>query len=146
MQYMCQPATDFTSTSFDRLRDGTNTNSQDHVRIGTGNNVPNEELTQAAYLERKRRSVNLNRVMQESWENYDNCYYRSRNAGLFTADQNLKNNERGYSSAIFTRQNANGGIHLFYIMCYSVILFMHKCVMIYQIVDKISKSYWAFFC
>ena len=29
-------------------------------------------------------------------------------SGLFTADQVLKKNDLGYSSAIFTRQNSNG--------------------------------------
>lgn len=39
---------------------------------------------------------------------YDSCRYRDRNKNLFVADQNLKNNNKGYSSAAFTRQNANG--------------------------------------
>ena len=101
---MCQPANDFSATNIDRVRDGTSTDSQNHNRIGN-----NEELTQAAFLERKRKSINMNRALHESFEHYDNCYYRQRNLGLFVADQNLKTNEKGYSSAIFTRQNANGG-------------------------------------
>jgi hypothetical protein len=63
--------------------------------------------TQAANLARKLNDVALDRVLHETWDYYDNCAYRQRNGGLFTADQDLGTINR-YSSAIFTRQNADG--------------------------------------
>jgi len=102
LQYMCQAETDLAASNLDRIRDGTTLTSQDHVRRANNDTYDN-------YLERKANSTLLDRVLHETWENYDNCYYRQRNTGLYTADQNLKTNNKGYSSAIFTRQNANGG-------------------------------------
>jgi hypothetical protein len=102
LQYMCQPESDFASSNLDKIRDGIILSSQDHAKRANFDTFDN-------YIERKKNNTFLDRVLHESWEYYDNCYYRQRNTGLFTADQNLKNNNKGYSSAIFTRQNANGG-------------------------------------
>lgn len=64
--------------------------------------------TRDAHSTRKANNVKLDRVLMESWQSYDACNYRERNAGLFTADQKLKANNKGFSSAIYTRQNPNG--------------------------------------
>jgi len=84
-----------------RMRDGTTTNRQDFT------NPNNGDLNEAARANRKRGNVQVDRVYMESWEWYDECYRRERNTGLFTADQNLRNNALGYSSAVYTRQNPN---------------------------------------
>ncbi|XP_072175305.1 protein DD3-3-like [Diadema setosum] len=102
IQYMCQPNANTAQGNDDTIRNGENTNTQNH----TPRNNANENQNQAA--NRKNNNVQANRFLQEQWENYDACYIRERNAGLFTADQKLKNNNQGYSSAIFTRQNPNG--------------------------------------
>jgi len=68
----------------------------------------NENLTRAQ--NRYNSDVELARGKHEPWTWYDKCFTRERNGGLFTADQNLKSDNRlGYSSAIYTRQNPNGG-------------------------------------
>ena len=100
LQYACQPATDFKSTDLDRLRDGLSTDAQNFLTMTNDTFEGNSQ--------RKSQSVQIDRVLQETWESYDSCYYRERNKGLFTADQNLKTNEKGYSGAVFTRQNPNG--------------------------------------
>lgn len=84
-----------------RMRDGTTTNRQDF------SNPANNQLTEADRGNRKDGDVKTDRGYMESWEWYDECYRRERNRGLFTADQNLRNNALGYSSAVFTRQNPN---------------------------------------
>jgi len=86
-------------------RDGFNTNRVDFQE-------PNDATdTEAERLARKTQSFNTDdereRGVHESWEWYDECYRRERNRGLFTADQNLRNNQLGYSSAVYTRQNPN---------------------------------------
>lgn len=86
---------------FRRLRDGTTTNRQEFT------NPNNNNLNEAARADRKQGDVEEDRAMHESWEWYDECYRRERNRGLFTADQNLRNNALGYSSAVYTRQNPN---------------------------------------
>lgn len=87
-------------TTYRRFRDGTTTNRQD---FSNGNQVE----TQAARGARKLGDVDDDEGLHESWEWYDECYRRERNRGLFTADQNLRNNAFGYSSAVYTRQNPN---------------------------------------
>merc|ERR1712167_249521 len=62
---------------------------------------------EAARFNRKTGNVKADRGLHESWESYDECYRRERNRGLFTADQNLRKNSLGYSSAVYTRQNPN---------------------------------------
>ena len=96
LQYMCQES-DLDSTDLNRLRD---TTRQDYTNMGAD--------TKDAHLSRKQADVKIERGLQESWEFYDKCRYRERNAGLFTADQNLAKIEKGYSSGIHTRQNPNG--------------------------------------
>lgn len=100
---MCQTKTDYDENNLDRVRDGLNTNTQDYTAINT-----NDQETAAQIDARKQNNVKLDRGLQEPWQWYDSCYNRERNKGLFTADQSLRNNARGYSSAIFTRQNPNG--------------------------------------
>lgn len=100
LQYMCQSSSDYTADNIYRLRDGLTTNIQDYTPTATD--------TLEANQQRKEQNVKLDRVINENWEWYDSCRLRERNAGLFTADQVLKNNEKGYSSATFTRQNPNG--------------------------------------
>lgn len=90
-----------TVTDRRRMRDGTTTNRQDFT------NPNNGALNEQARANRKRGNVQVDRVYQESWEWYDECYRRERNRGIFTADQNLRNNALGYSSAVYTRQNPN---------------------------------------
>jgi len=83
-------------------RDGVNTERQEYTQ------PQNEaQLSPITDFDRKDNNVVLERGLHESWEWYDGCYRRERNRGLFTADQNLQNNNLGYSSAIFTRQNPN---------------------------------------
>ena len=95
LQYLCQPKTAFSENSPDRLRDGLNTQTQDYTRLA--------DDTLQANQARKQNDVKLDRVLQESWEYYDNCANRNRNKGLFTADQSLRGD-----GAIYTRQNPNG--------------------------------------
>lgn len=83
-----------------RFRDGVTTNRQ---QFTTGN----QDETQEQRAARKNGDVDEDEGLHESWEWYDECYRRERNQGLFTADQNLRNNAFGYSSAIYTRQNPN---------------------------------------
>lgn len=95
------PTSDTTdATILRRFRDGTTTNRQDF-----SNGAQAE--TQAQRGTRKAGDVNADRGLHESWEWYDECYRRERNRGIFTADQNLRNNAFGYSSAVYTRQNPN---------------------------------------
>lgn len=99
LQYMCESG-DQDGNNLDRIRDGLNTRSQEFTRMAQDTLDQNSE--------RKQNNVKQDRVLHEPWQYYDNCYYRQRNMGLFTADQNLNKNDKGYSSAVFTRQNPNG--------------------------------------
>lgn len=83
-----------------RIRDGVTTNRQQFT-----NGQAYE--TQVQRGTRKTGDVDDSEVLHELWEMYDECYRRERNKGLFTADQNLRNNQFGYSSAVYTRQNPN---------------------------------------
>jgi hypothetical protein len=76
-------------------RDGTPQNNQDAAT----DRIPEGEATGKANTVKNRRYG-----MHESPEWYESCKSRSRNKGLFTADQNL-NNGKG---ARATRQNPNG--------------------------------------
>eukprot|EP00045_Choanoeca_perplexa_P015670 m.200142 g.200142 ORF g.200142 m.200142 type:complete len:605 (+) comp17050_c0_seq9:3-1817(+) len=97
-EFNCPPDTSETEHLYPR--DGLNTNRQQY-------NQGAEERTQTARAAQKANDVDQNEGLHETWEWYDECYRRERNRGLFTADQNLRNNAFGYSSAIFTRQNPN---------------------------------------
>ena len=70
------------------LRDGATTNTPNTIGDSTDTNTI---------------TSNLNKGHHESEQYYYECQTRSRNKGLFTADQNLNGN-----SAQFTRQNNNG--------------------------------------
>ena len=82
----------------DRLRNGIDTDKPSFSRDkdDSASKRKREDM-------KKNNEKNEERGEHETWENYDLCYTRNRNEGLFLADQNLK----GYSS-IYTRQNANG--------------------------------------
>ena len=87
-----------------QLRNGMSTQTPEFTRP-----TNEEESSIQATLERKTKDIETNneenaeRGYHETWENYDSCYRRNRNEGLFLADQQL----RGYNS-IYTRQNAHG--------------------------------------
>lgn len=104
----------------DTLRNGQNTQRQEYT-------PPNVDDTSATSNDNRRENdVSLDRGLHEPYDWYDACYTRERNqgqecvalkstplmfslsVGLFTADQNLHRNRNGVSSAIYTRQNANG--------------------------------------
>ncbi len=85
LQFMCQE--DMDETSPDRIRDGVETGSQGYTQM-TGD-------SKGEHLARKRGDVDVKKGLMESWESYDACNYRERNMGLFTADQNLKKNNKG---------------------------------------------------
>jgi hypothetical protein len=82
------------------LRDGLTTERQEYTD-------PSQAETEALRFTRKQGNVDDNEAMHETWEWYDECNRRERNRGLFTADQNLRDNNLGYSSAVYTRQNPN---------------------------------------
>jgi hypothetical protein len=102
LQYMCQEVLD--QNDLDRLRDGLTTATQDFTESVEKTASPSF----SSYQQRKQNNVKLERGIHESWSMYDSCINRERNAGLFIADQILRNNQKGYSSAVFTRQNPNG--------------------------------------
>eukprot|EP00117_Sycon_ciliatum_P002040 scpid46540/ scgid7447/ Protein DD3-3 len=108
LQYMCQDHDDSIDNTNDfplpYLRNGDNTNTQQYNARATG--TKNE--TQSQMNNRMTNAVEQDRVIHESWMNYDRCYQRERNRNLFTADQQLRNGRFGYSSAIYTRQNPQG--------------------------------------
>jgi len=93
------------STGKFEMRDGTNTARQDYTN-NNGNlkdGVRRFTENQGAYNNRKNGNVKNDRAYQEPHEWYDRCRARPRNNGLYTADQNVKENR-----ATHTRQNANG--------------------------------------
>ena len=73
LQYMCQPATDYASDNLDRVRDGLNTQTQDYSNMA--------QDTPDGKTQRKTSNVKLDRVLQETWDSYDQCNYRERNKG-----------------------------------------------------------------
>ena len=95
-----------------RLRDGTTTDRQTYTPPTNGQfseqDRYNREWNNGAATVTGNGDVRLDRGLHEDWEWYDECFRRERNHGIFTADQNLQDNNLGYSSAIFTRQNPNG--------------------------------------
>ena len=102
IQVMLQDVTTLDSTNdATRIHDGTNTNTQAYQ------NPSSTGETYAQYQSRVAQ-VTVERGLHESFDYYNDCYMRTRNKRLFTADQNLGNNNLGVSSAIFTRQNPNG--------------------------------------
>jgi hypothetical protein len=89
------------STDFRIPRDGVTTDRQQFTEPST---VDESQQTRHG---RKAGDVDRTEGLHETWEWYDECFRRERNRGIFTADQNLRNNRFGYSSAIYTRQNPN---------------------------------------
>ncbi|KAL4227006.1 hypothetical protein ACF0H5_014982 [Mactra antiquata] len=102
LQYMCEDAVENIPPLKQQMKDGTSTNTMEYTP------PPNMDETKAAVNNRRNGNLDTSRGLQESWESYDACYVRERNAGLFTADQKLKKNKFGYGSGIHTRQNPNG--------------------------------------
>jgi hypothetical protein len=100
---MCQPKTDYSSDDLDRIRDGTTTQSQGYTNLPA-----NTDEDPTGFANRRQGDVKTNLGLHETWQYYDSCVNRQRNLGLFTADQSLRKNQRGYSGAIYTRQNPNG--------------------------------------
>mmetsp|Transcript_26330 Transcript_26330/g.69184 ORF Transcript_26330/g.69184 Transcript_26330/m.69184 type:complete len:779 (-) Transcript_26330:235-2571(-) len=94
------PQTTGTPYTYRAVRDGTTTNRQQFT-----NGQATETVQQTG--NRKNGDVDDEEGYHETWEWYNECYRRERNGGLFTADQNLRNNNFGYKSAVFTRQNPN---------------------------------------
>jgi len=88
-----------------RLRDGLNTNRADYTEPDT--DALTIEDTFQRWQDDFTTTAQQQTGLHESWQYYDECYRRDRNQGLFTADQNLGDNNLGYSSAVFTRQNPN---------------------------------------
>lgn len=103
LQYMCQPKLDYDKNNSDRIRDGLTTDDSAYTPV-----IPNIDEDQIDYFNRKKKDTDLNRGLHETWQYYDACVNRERNHGLFTADQVLKKNLKGYSGSIYTRQNPNG--------------------------------------
>jgi hypothetical protein len=103
IQYMCRPqlAANKPSES-DRIRDGLSTQRQKFTEATA------PAPTVAEDLARKQADVSAELGLHESWDSYDECITRERNSNLFVADQKLNNNQRGYSSAVFTRQESRG--------------------------------------
>uniref|UniRef100_H2Z107 Uncharacterized protein n=1 Tax=Ciona savignyi TaxID=51511 RepID=H2Z107_CIOSA len=105
LQFMCQDdnpaaAPDDSIT----IRNGQATNTQSYNKPSANRG---DTETKATVEARKNQNVRSDRGLHETWEWYDSCYRRERNKGLFVADQELKTNNAGTSSAIFTRQNPN---------------------------------------
>ncbi|XP_071809871.1 protein DD3-3-like [Asterias amurensis] len=104
LQYMCQPDSVTATGNADTFRNGFEPAKQAYGK----HTDLNEKKSRAD--RRKFNSVKPERGVHEKWDWYDKCFARERNAGLFTADQQLKaDNGLGYSSSIYTRQNKNGG-------------------------------------
>ena len=100
IQYMVSDVCD-AGTDKDCLRNGVNTGTQTHT--------PPASLTETpAQFANRKNAVDQSQGLHETFDYYDDCYMRTRNTNLFTADQNLRNNNLGISSARHTRQNPNG--------------------------------------
>ncbi|XP_071806105.1 protein DD3-3-like [Asterias amurensis] len=106
LQYMCEPDTENAAPYAvpETLRNGFTTDTQRYMKLASVTEKKNRADV------RRRNSVKDDRGLHEKFDWYDKCFGRERNMGLFTADQNLTdNNGLGYSSSIYTRQNSNGG-------------------------------------
>ncbi len=79
-----------------------------YVKLSNGSNTqtPGEttDVTATAVNNKQNQNNNAKNGRHESEGWYASCATRSRNKGLFTADQNLNNKD----TAIYTRQNNNG--------------------------------------
>jgi len=99
LQFMCTPE-DGTTEKADQLRDGTTTQRQG---FGKSTRDP-KSLKERDYIRRRNNDARTNKGLHEPFAAHDKCVARERNKGLFTADQNVKNNK----GATATRQNPNG--------------------------------------
>lgn len=79
------------------MRDGVNTNTNNYQ-------APGNQETYDTFKQRWTNNDKKDRALNENFQWYDKCRKRTRNKGLFTADQQMKN-DRGATS---TRQNRNG--------------------------------------
>lgn len=102
LQFMCEDSIENLPALKEQIRDGVSTG-----KIGYTAPAKVTETEQNA-INRKNNNLDVTKGLQESWDSYDKCYMRERNKGLFIADQKVKNNKFGYSSATYTRQNPNG--------------------------------------
>lgn len=67
------PVTDSNDdVEFTRLRNGVNTNTQQH-------NTPGDNEDYTAFMQRRQNSVTFNRGLHETMEYYDDCTKRDRN-------------------------------------------------------------------
>lgn len=89
LQYMCS---DNNGDDSQKIRDGTTTNTINQGNMNTLDTATGEFMY----------------GMHEPYSYFQSCNQRSRNKGLFTADQNVNNN-----GAQSTRQNQNGGTNGF---------------------------------
>jgi len=80
------------------IRDGTSTDTINHQASN------NENESKNSFTNRRDGQNTRTRGLHESFEWYDKCKNRERNKGLFTADQNVRNNK----GSTATRQNNNG--------------------------------------
>ncbi|CAB3999956.1 Hypothetical predicted protein, partial [Paramuricea clavata] len=98
LQYKCQPTNIDASEGYRIMRNGATTTTPSY-----------RKRSFKKYSKKKTRAerdAREDRVLNEAWEWYDKCAKRTRNKGLFTADQNLKNDD-----ARSTRQNPQGNRH-----------------------------------
>jgi len=108
LQIMCQPEEDNAGNRYTRMRNGVSQQRQDYTQPQQRydrtlrRNIYKESSN--TFINRRNNRVRSDRVLQEPFEWYDKCRVRERNKGLFTADQNVKNDK----GATATRQNPNG--------------------------------------
>ncbi|XP_028415089.1 protein DD3-3-like [Dendronephthya gigantea] len=104
LQYMCQndqfESFDRRKASIDTIRNG-KTEGTIPYRAHSDGFLGNPENKKNV----KKQASRLEFGMHEPWEWYDKCYRRPRNKGLFTADQNVKDDQ----GSTATRQDPNGG-------------------------------------
>lgn len=99
IQMMCQPHEEHSESQpkTGEIRDGVSTNTNDYQ-------APQPSETYEKFKQRWMAQEKKDRALNENFQWYDKCRKRSRNKGLFTADQKTKD-DRGATS---TRQNPNG--------------------------------------
>ena len=98
IQYKCSSITN------SRLRNGISTQTPQYTRAGRKSQEDSQSTQARKAIDMEANDIlNQERGEHETWENYDACYARGRNEGLFLADQKPRE-----FRAIYTRQNAHG--------------------------------------